>query len=104
MNSNLEIVVKAEDFSNVSFIGDIDILTSKCVDDFLENVIENYKTNLTIDCEKLTYIDSCGMNILVRALERMKQCDTGIYLVNMNRSIKRLFEISGLDNEFLLKC
>lgn len=99
MNNNFTIVT-ADNHLCISICGELDILTTRYFNDVLESILDTADADIIIDCEKLIYIDSWGINTLVRALQRMKQKELGIRLVNLRKDVRKLFEITHLDYPF----
>jgi len=52
---------------------------------------------LVIDFEKVTYIDSFGLGILIQILQRLRQNQGELAMANMVDKIKHVFEISKID-------
>lgn len=56
--------------------------------------------NFLLDLEKLDYISSSGLRILLMYLKKIKAVNGRFMLCNMNPEIKEIFEISGFINIF----
>ena len=95
-------IILSENQSNISVQGELDVLTERYLNEFLENSADLLETDLTIDCEKLLYIDSCGINALERALNKMNHKGLKIHLINLRGNVKKLFKITNLDSVFEL--
>jgi anti-sigma B factor antagonist len=80
-------------------VGDIDIVTSP---DFKEVVMEMFtdNSNILIDGEKLEYMDSTGLGVLISLLKKTKSNNLKISLTNLKPNIYKLFDITGLNNVF----
>ena len=104
MSDKLVITKEREDFSNISICGEVDLCTSKDLQNTLEYIVGNSNSSLRIDCSRLNYIDSAGLNVLVNVVKQMKQTDMerGIHLVNMKKNIRNLFTITGVDKAFVM--
>lgn len=84
-------------------VGELDIYTSP---DFKNKVlvkIEEENKNLMIDCSNLEYIDSTGLGALISIYKVVKEKDNQIQISNLKPNIKKLFDITDLDNIFLIK-
>jgi len=98
---NLQIEVKtAEDFVQIAPIGEIDVYSAPTFKEELFSVIQNTNKNLVIDGEKLDYIDSTGLGVLIGGLKRMKEKGLSITITGLNPNIHKLFTITALDKPF----
>ena len=52
------------------------------------------------DCSSLEYCNSTGLNFFVRVLTRSRKAGLDCVLVNLQPSVKKLFEISKLNEIF----
>ena len=75
----------------VSLDGRLDTTTSPDFESFLN---ENYDgtSSLLIDCEKLLYISSAGLRVLLGAQKKMKK---SMKLTNVCELIMEVFEMTG---------
>ena len=80
-------------------VGDIDIVTSP---DFKEVVMDTFKdcSDILIDGEKLEYMDSTGLGVLISLLKKTRSNNSKISLTNLKPNIYKLFDITGLNNVF----
>ena len=80
-------------------VGDIDIVTSP---GFKEVVMDMFSdnSNILIDGEKLEYMDSTGLGVLISLLKKTKSNNSKISLTNLKPNIYKLFDITGLNNVF----
>ncbi len=98
---NLQIEVKtAEDFVQIAPIGEIDVYSAPTFKEELFSVIQNTNKNLVIDGEKLDYIDSTGLGVLIGGLKRMREKGLSITITGLNPNIHKLFTITALDKPF----
>lgn len=84
-------------------IGEIDIYTSPEFKKELLAIIKDSFTDIIIDGEKLEYIDSTGLGVLISGLKKLKESDKNIIIKNVKPNIVKLFEITGLNKVFIIK-
>ncbi len=84
------------DCSIVELAGEIDVYTSPKVKDALGELIDRGVYNLVIDLEKVRYIDSTGLGVLIGGLKRVREHGGTVNLVCTNPQIKKIFDITGL--------
>ncbi len=80
-------------------VGDIDIVTSPDFKDVVMNMFED-SSHILIDGEKLEYMDSTGLGVLISLLKKTRSNNSKISLTNLKPNIYKLFDITGLNNVF----
>ena len=82
---------KCEKTMNVSLVGRLDTTTAP----ELENLLaENYEgiSSLIFDCERLVYISSAGLRVLLTAHKRVKG---NLKLTNVSELVMEVLEMTG---------
>ncbi|WHH60084.1 STAS domain-containing protein [Petroclostridium sp. X23] len=100
MDRKFEISVKNGSLTEIMLDGEFDIMSAKNLKIILERVTRAANTDVVINCEQLTYIDSVGINLLVKNQVIMNNKGLHIYLINANRNIRKLFSIINLLDTF----
>ncbi len=80
----------------VDLTGEIDVYTSPKVKDAIAALIDGAHYNLVINLEKVRYIDSTGLGVLIGGLKRVREHGGSVNLVCTNPQIKKIFDITGL--------
>jgi anti-sigma B factor antagonist len=80
----------------VDLNGEIDVYTSPKVKDAIGDLIDKGHYNLVINLEKVRYIDSTGLGVLIGGLKRVREHGGTVNLVCTNPQIKKIFDITGL--------
>ena len=80
----------------VELTGEIDVYTSPKVKDAVTELIDREHYNLVINLEKVRYIDSTGLGVLIGGLKRVREYGGTVHLVCTNPQIKKIFDITGL--------
>ena len=80
----------------VEIQGEIDVYTSPRVKETINELIEKENYQLLINLEKVRYIDSTGLVVLIGALKKVREHSGRILLVCTNPQIKKIFNITGL--------
>ena len=80
----------------VDLNGEIDVYTSPKVKDAISDLIDKGHYNLVINLEKVRYIDSTGLGVLIGGLKRVREHGGTVNLVCTNPQIKKIFDITGL--------
>lgn len=82
---------KAADCLNVGIEGRLDTNTASEFESFLEANYDGVNA-LNIDCEKLAYISSAGLRVLLSAQKKMKG---SMKLTNVCELVMEVFEMTG---------
>jgi anti-sigma B factor antagonist len=80
----------------VDLSGEIDVYTSPKVKDAVGELIDRGVYYLVINLEKVRYIDSTGLGVLIGGLKRVREHGGSVNLVCTNPQIKKIFDITGL--------
>lgn len=78
--------------------GEIDMASAQDFENALaEAMAHGERTALVVDLSGVTFIDSTGLNALVRAFERHRWAGYGFTVVSSDRRVAMMFEVSRLD-------
>ena len=90
----LNITKKIENASAVFTLeGRLDTVTAPELEVALKEVIDGL-SELTLDCEKLEYISSAGLRVLLSAQKIMAKQGT-MKVIHVNETIMEIFEVTG---------
>ena len=83
----------------VKIDGRLDTITAPELESFLS---QNYDgiTSLTFDCEKLVYISSAGLRILLTAHQRMKGA---MKLISVSELVMEVLEMTGFADIWVIE-
>ena len=80
--------------------GELDTAAAIEVEKELQPLFESKGRDIVIECEKLEYIASSGLRILLGILKSAKAAGGKVVLRNMNNDIKNVFQLTGLISLF----
>lgn len=80
--------------------GHLDTKTAPSAEATLNDVIAKGQTQILVDCEKLDYISSVGLRVLLSTMKKLKKANGKLHLSGMNPTVKEVFVISGFSNIF----
>ena len=90
----MEILKTREDASLVlALVGRLDTVTAPALEAEVSNSLDGV-TQLVMDFEKLDYISSAGLRVLLAAQKRMNK-QGNMTVKNVNADIREVFEITG---------
>ena len=79
----------------IALEGELDTLSSPDFEDLLEPLLAEARS-LTLDFEKLDYISSAGLRVLLAAEQAMEEKGAEqVRIVNISDAIRDIFEITG---------
>lgn len=97
---NLTITVSEAGPLTVSVDGQIDSHTATGFNDVLVELPADQ--TVTVDLAAVTFIDSSGLRVLVRAEKRQAAGGGGLTIANPSAPVRRLLEITGLASELTI--
>ena len=82
--------------------GEIDLHRSPRVERSLASMIKKKPDHLVVDLSGVTFIDSSGVAVLIRALQNVQEYGGKLSLRGMNEKVRPIFEIARLDQVFVI--
>jgi anti-sigma B factor antagonist len=80
--------------------GHLDTKTAPSAETTFNDLIAQGHTSLLVDCQKLDYISSVGLRVLLSTMKKLKKVNGKLHLAGMNPTVKEVFVISGFSNIF----
>ncbi|MEW2611935.1 STAS domain-containing protein [Streptomyces sp. NPDC047880] len=80
--------------------GELDHHTADLLREPLEDCLAKGFKRLVIDCARLEFCDSTGLNVLLGARLKAEAAGGGVALAGMQPVVARVFEITGADAVF----
>ena len=90
---------KNEDIINVAIDGRLDTTTAPEFDSFIAKNLDGVKS-LVIDCNKLEYLSSAGLRVLLVAHKKM---GGNMKLVNVHEIVLEVFELTGFSDVLVIE-
>jgi anti-anti-sigma factor len=82
--------------------GEIDVATSPRLRDELNAVIARGARHITLEFAGVSFVDSSGLGVLVGTYKRLHDDGDGsIRIVDAQASVRKVFEITGLESALL---
>src|ERR1700747_3257299 len=102
MNFDIKTGQLSDDAYVISLIGEVDLYTAPEFKQQLLEVIAQGGRDVVVDFTGTTFIDSTTLGVLVGGVKRLRTNDGQPTLVCTDRSITKIFEITGLDKVFTI--
>ncbi len=94
----MQITVKTTNEVKVlAFEGRLDTGTSPDAQQQLTRLIEEGETKILVNLEKVDYISSAGLRVLLVVAKQLKTTDGELRICSLNEVVKEVFDISGFD-------
>jgi anti-anti-sigma factor len=97
----LQVEVRAEGGSEVFRpAGELDHHTADLLQVPLDEALDAGRARLVVDCTRLEFCDSTGLNVLLAARLRAEAAGGGVHLAGMQPVVARVLEITGAEAVF----
>ena len=94
----LEIDVQvADDRTLVTLSGELDAATATLLYDQLSDLEVEDVQHVVLDLAQVSFMDSTGLSVIVTEHKRLQHVGGGLTIFAPPSSVRRLFEITGLD-------
>ncbi len=80
--------------------GSLDIYSSLDFKTAMDEHITAEKPEIIIDMQKVVYLDSSGVGILIKALNHVQGFQGKLSVANLQPAIEKIFKVSGLVSYF----
>jgi anti-sigma B factor antagonist len=103
MEKNIELKidsVKVNDYTVIRLEGEVDVYSAPLLREEIIKQVERGEYKLVVDLEKVNFLDSTGLGVLVGGLKRVKPNDGELGIICNQDKILRIFRITGLDKIF----
>src|SRR5437667_12165004 len=98
---DLELATTERDQQTVLTVrGEIDVYTAPRLRQAIVDLVDAGSVNLVIDMEKVDFLDSTGLGVLVEGLKRVRTRGGNLTLVITQDKILKIFDITGLNKAF----
>lgn len=81
----------------ITVSGEVDLATSPELDTAVIAAIDSGTSSVVIDLTNVSFMDSSGLGVIVRALKRCREAENDLDLVITNERVLKVFGITGLD-------
>jgi anti-sigma B factor antagonist len=86
--------------ASVAVAGEIDLTSAPKLDDEVTGLIEDSVNTLTIELSGVSFMDSTGLRVLLKASKLLESSGGNLILGTPSDPVRRLLEVSGLDTHF----
>jgi|BarGraNGADG00312_1021997.scaffolds.fasta_scaffold24022_2 anti-sigma B factor antagonist len=87
-------------FSLIVLSGEVDVYSAPKLREAIKDLVDQGRNNIIVDLEKVDFLDSTGLGVLVGGLKRVKQNEGELGIICNQEKILRIFRITGLTKVF----
>lgn len=80
--------------------GEIDLYNAPEIKENIKNQMEQGKNQIIINLDKVSYIDSSGIGVLISSLSNLKKAGGGLKIIHVYASVRKVFELTKLTSFF----
>lgn len=84
--------------------GEVDVSTAPELRSVLAEAIERREPRIVVDLTETTFLDSSGLGVVLAAARGVRAHDGALAVVNVDATIARTFEITGLDQILAIRA
>ncbi|MEV8625255.1 STAS domain-containing protein [Streptomyces sp. NBC_01268] len=95
---NLDVGVTIRDAGTavLALAGELDMETAPLLQDDLSEQLRQGRAHLVLDLSALGFMDSSGLNVLIRAVHKARALGGDVYLAAPTSAVRRILEITGV--------
>jgi anti-sigma B factor antagonist len=83
----------------VSLMGELDMSSALVFDEELRRIeADGSPTTLVLDLQKLKFLDSTGLRLILSAHSRARRCGRRLRIVPGSDAVKRIFRLTGMND------
>ena len=100
MNLTLNVRPINDLVSIIDLEGEVDVYTAPQLKQQIIGLLDQGVRHITVNLTTVDYLDSTALGVLIGGLKRLRERSGTLDLICPNSRIRRVFEITGLDNIF----
>lgn len=100
MNFKMTTEAPSDGIAVIALTGEVDLYTAPDLKQELVRLIDDGAQLVVVDLTETTFIDSTTLGVLIGGIKRLRPADGRLELVIADRTIAKVFEITGLDRVF----
>jgi anti-sigma B factor antagonist len=82
--------------------GEIDVYTAPKLRECITGLVDEGHRDLVVDLEKVEFMDSTGLGVLVGGLKKVRSHDGSMRLICTQERLLKIFRITGLGKVFAI--
>ncbi|MFJ9576446.1 STAS domain-containing protein [Streptomyces sp. NPDC101191] len=96
LNLDVDVVVRDDRTAVLVVEGELDMETADLLGAHLTEQLRQGRRRLVLDLSALDFMDSSGLNVLIRAVQKARDVGGDLYLAAPTPAVRRILEITGV--------
>ena len=84
----------------IDVVGEVDVFTAPTLRERIISLVGDGKNRIVVNLEKVAFMDSTGLGVLVGGLKRVKESDGTLALAGAGGTVQRVLSVTGLSSVF----
>lgn len=93
---SIKVTLPREDAALLSIEGDLDIDTATELQHHVANQLHHGRRHFLLDVSSVPFMDSSGMNIILRVYQEVRQISGGVYVISPTPAVRRILDLTGV--------
>ncbi|GAA3831936.1 STAS domain-containing protein [Streptomyces phyllanthi] len=93
---SIEVTLPREDAVLLTIEGDLDIDTATELQHHVANQLHHGRRHFLLDVASVPFMDSSGMNIILRVYQEVRQISGGVYVISPPPAVRRILDLTGV--------
>ncbi|MFJ5775336.1 STAS domain-containing protein [Streptomyces sp. NPDC093094] len=93
---SVDVEVLREDAVLLRVEGDLDSATATELQHHLANQLHHGRRHFLLDIAGVPFMDSSGMNIILRVYQEVRDGGGGVYVISPTRAVRRILDLTGV--------
>jgi anti-sigma B factor antagonist len=81
----------------VTATGELDLYSAPRLEEILDRLLDDGAREIVLDLRTLTFLDSTGLKVVMRAAKRLRAQGGGLVLAADSHEVLSVFRVTGLD-------
>lgn len=93
---SIKVTLPREDAALLTIEGDLDIDTATELQHHVANQLHHGRRHFLLDVSSVPFMDSSGMNIILRVYQEVRQISGGVYVIAPTPAVRRILDLTGV--------
>ncbi|MCL6732489.1 STAS domain-containing protein [Streptomyces neyagawaensis] len=93
---SIKVDLPREDAVLLTIEGELDIDTATELQHHLANQLSHGRRHFLLDVSAVPFMDSSGMNIILRTYQEVREIPGGVYLIAPTPAVRRILDLTGV--------
>ncbi|MFC4463396.1 STAS domain-containing protein [Streptomyces xiangluensis] len=93
---SIKVTLPREDAALLTIEGDLDIDTATELQHHVANQLHHGRRHFLLDVSSVPFMDSSGMNIILRVYQEVRQISGGVYVISPTAAVRRILDLTGV--------